>query len=170
MIGPAGPGGSSKGAAPGLPLARALRGDRSQVVNSLHPGRAWGLGLRGEPEASPVERLIAPYIDSKLSMRLLGNNLWLARLKRRAAERRRLGERDIEGLLLESVRVSHSEGRPVYAVLIRDSRELRVLALSDRVALALLEGGRGVAGREALEAARGLVGQATLYVLRDVPS
>ncbi len=118
---------------------------------------------------TPAEKLLVPYIDNRLSLRLLGSNLWLARVKRRALSKRNLGDVSVERLLMEVIRVSRGEGKPVYAVLNDGRGELRILALTDRVGIALVEPGRSETGRAALDASRGMSGLGAIYVLREVP-
>ncbi|MEB3851695.1 MAG: hypothetical protein LRS49_03840 [Desulfurococcales archaeon] len=146
-------------ARPGWPAAPASPGFGG---SSLMPPASRG-------SESPAEKLIIPYLDSRLSKRLLGSNLWLARLKRRAEAREELGRLGFDDILIRVVDVWRGRGKPVYAVLSNGRRELRVLAYDNSVGVALVERGRGESGRTALDAARGMAGQGTVYILREVP-
>ncbi len=171
MAGPAGWGEFAWPSGPaGLTAAMSKRLPREEPTRlSRERGLQGSTGPIAAGSETPAEKLLVPYIDSRLSMRLLGSNLWLARVKRRALSKRNLGDVTLERLLMEVIRVSRGEGKPVYAVLNDGRGELRILALTDRVGIALVEPGRSETGRAALDASRGMSGLGAIYVLREVP-
>ena len=118
-------------------------------------------------EPSPFVKLILPMLDGKLSSRLLGDNLWLARVKIRAVARELMQNADLDSVVKRVGEIHQGRGAPVYASLrVRDS-ELRIIASDSRIGVALVSRSGGLTGRAALDTAAALPrGRASIYQLR----
>jgi hypothetical protein len=118
-------------------------------------------------EPSPFVKHILPMLDGKLSSRLLGDNLWLARVKLRVVSRELVKDADLDAVIKRVVEIHQAGGAPIYATLRAKDLELRIIVDSDKVGVALVARSGGLTGRAALDAAATLPrGRASIYKLR----
>ncbi len=167
-MGLSGPRGGAAGGI-GRGLRALLKVEQTSLEGGIPKAAPRGSSPPGgrEPLENPYISFIVPRMDGKLSSRLLGDNVWIARLKLRALKRESKAGADVDYVLARIVEVHHVNGHPVYASLRVREVELRILAVDGRVGVALVRPDGGLIGRIALDEALKLPrGQALVYTLR----